>query len=485
MQLGMLADAANVVPNASGMPTGRSGSVKYNSTSLGDRITSFHEFRSGISTRDKLCSYSSKVAKYNTLSGDFDDIITGLTSGKMLQWTNFQDKAICVNEGNDAPQYYTTTALCGDLAGSPPVGRTICNWANRVWFGGDSTNVGTLTGCALNDPTDYATAGASGFVSQVVGDNNDTITGMAGFFDWLLVGKRNNIYKVYGVDGNPSDTTQLAISPLYSRTGTDNTGFTSPWAITQVGNDILFLDGYDIKSLNATEMYGDIEYVSIIPHFSDYLRSIVDADYLQYTQFFHYKKEQQIWVSIPTSATTHFVFVLDYRFKRETQRYAFFPMSGLPVNVFGGIENGEVNDVYYGDETGYIFQLDTGNNDEGSSIERWVTYPVIGKSHVHRKQFLSGDMLIEPSGAALTMTPYYAVDLRNGEQARTAGNFTALDAETVSGWDGTGVKRKRIPLPGITGSTLLLKWHHNRISENFTINPSEVNVKYKKKNVFS
>jgi hypothetical protein len=44
-------------------------------------------------------------------------------------------------------------------------------------------------------------------------------------------------------------------------------GFTSKWAITQVGNDIIFLDGFDIKSLSGIQEFGDVEYNTIIPTF--------------------------------------------------------------------------------------------------------------------------------------------------------------------------------------------------------------------------
>jgi len=491
---GSLADAQNIVPSDSGLPTGRSGSVKYNNVSLESRITSFHEFRTGTSTRDKLCSYSTKIAKYNPATSEFVDKITGLTSDKMVQWADFQGKAIAVNEGFDAPQYYTDDTDMGDLAGSPPKGLTIAEWANRLWFGGDSTNVGTLTGSAINDPTDYATAGAAGYVSQIIGDGGDPITGLFGFFDVLLVGKRNNIYKVTG--DPPTDTTSLAITPLYSRSsGTDNVGFTSPLAITQVGNDVIFMDGYDIKSLRGILEFGDVEYTSIIPQFRNFLRDTVDQDYLQYTQFFHYKKDQQIWVSIPTGANTHFVFVLDYRFKEQTGRYGFYPMSGLTANVFGGIENGEVIDIYYGDETGFVRQLDTGDNDDGDTIERFATFVVSGNElatttkdraigrHIYRKSFLNNEAFMSASASSLSMVPYYAVDLMDYSQVRTSGNFTALDAETVTGWSGTGVKQKRILFPGVTGNTLALKWYHNTVAQNFTIYPGEINFKYRKKNL--
>jgi len=46
--------------------------------------------------------------------------------------------------------------------------------------------------------------------------------------------------------------------------------------------------------LSGIEQYGDVEHASIIPHLGGYLESVADKDYLQYTQFFHYKKKKQI-----------------------------------------------------------------------------------------------------------------------------------------------------------------------------------------------
>ncbi len=486
-----LADAQNVVPDETGLPTGRKGSVKLNSTSLASRVTSFHEFKSG-STLKQMCSYSTKIAEYSSGSGDFVDKITGLTSNKMTQWVNFAGKAIAVNEGADVPQYWDGSAG-GNLAGSPVTGLTVAEWGNRLWFGGDATNIALLSGSGINDPTDYAGGGgATNSLSITIGDSKDSITGLFGFFDWLLVGKLNNIYRVTGT--TITDATALTVKPLYSKGG-DNTGFTSPWGITQVGNDVIFQDGFDIKRLSGIQEYGDVEHTSIIPHLGDFLKDTVDKDYLKYTHFFHYKKQMQIWVSIPTGASTHYVFILDYRFKHITGRYSFYPLGNLVINCFGGVEDGEVVNIYYGDNTGFVRQLDTGNDDDGSAIERFFVnvvsgnkvegqYPVVDK-HVYRKQFLNSETFFLSEQAALTMTPYYALDLMNSAQIRTSGNYTALDAETVSGWNGTGVKQKRVPLIGLSGNTLALKWNHSAVDENFTLYPSEVNYKWKKKNMIA
>ena len=486
-----LADSLNIVPNESGLPEGRGGSVKLNSTSLGNRVTSLHEFRSG-STRNQLTSYTTKIAYYDSGTGEFITSITGLTTGKQLQWVNFAGKAICVNEGSDVPQYWTDSSTYGDLAGSPPTGLTIAEWSNRLWFGGDASEVAQLTGSELNDPTGYTGAAtlATDAIQTTVGDSEDPITGLFGFFDILLIGKRNNIYKLFS-SGATTDVTTLSVKPLYSK-GSDNTGFTSPWAICQVGNDVIFQDGYDIKRLSGIQEFGDVEYSSIIPHFRDFLQSIADKDYLQYTQFFHYKQKQQIWVSIPTGATTHYVFHLDYRFKKETGRYGFYPQSGITVNCFAGVADGEVDDMYFGDETGFVYHADTGNNDGGLPIDRYTVKVFGGRlgsgektsSGVrYRKQFLNAETFIDPSGTGVDVVPYYAVNLLDYSDVMTSGNYTALDTETVDDWTGTGVKRKRIPFFGLSGYSLALKLRHYAVDENITLFPSELNYKWKKKNL--
>jgi len=487
---GALADGRNVYPNSGGLITGRKGSVRLNSTSLAAAVLSVFEYRSGA-TRNQLCNYSTKVAVYDSGTGDFVDKIVGLTNGKMYQWVNFAGKAIGVNEGSDAPQYWTDDANKGVLAGSPPSGVTVAEWANRLWFGGDAAEVARLTGSVLNDPTDYTIATtATAAIQAFVGDKGDKITGVFPFFDSLLVGKLNNIYRVTG--DPPTDQTTLAIKPLY--TGNDNAGFTSPWAITQVGNDVVFQDGFDIKALSGIQEYGDVEYTSIIPHFRGYLESIADKDYLQYTQFFHYKQNKQIWVSIPTSATARFVFVLDYQFYPQTKRYAVFPMYGVTVRSFGGFEDGEVANMYFGDGTGYVSQLDTGNDDSGTAIERYFVQMASANkiynnrmydqraNHEWRKQFNDIDAYFYSEQAALSMTPYYATDLMDPEQVRTSGNYTALTAETVTGWQGAGIKHKRLRLFGINGKTLALKWRHNTVAQNFVCYPSSINFAIKSRN---
>uniref|UniRef100_A0A6H1Z7E0 Tail protein n=1 Tax=viral metagenome TaxID=1070528 RepID=A0A6H1Z7E0_9ZZZZ len=483
---GALANASNMVITDSGLLTGRNGYLKLNNGAVdpgGSRMTSLFEYRSGTTVKT-LCSYGTDLAYYDATTNAFIDYVTTLTSDKMCQWVNFGGKAISVNEGSDHPQYFDGTTG-GDLAGTPPHGKTICDWSSRVWLGGDSTDVALLTGCYISDPTDWTTTTASiGIVEQFVGDPKDPITGIFGFFDWLLVGKKNILYKLSG--DPPTNSSNLSIYPVYDRKG-DSAGFTSPWAITQVGNDVIFLDGFDIKRLSGIQEFGDVESASVIPHFREYLRDIADKDYIQYTKFYHYKNKQQIWVSIPTSATTHYVFVIEYRFYRETGRYAVFPMSGLNITDLTGIANGSVDDLYGAFQDGIARHLDVDdcNDDAGVAIPRHFTQVIAGMGKgegatEHRKQFHKLNTYVKPSISTLTMTPSYAVDLMDAEQIRDE-TFTDLSAETASGWPGTGVKRKDIRLFGISGKSMALKWSHEKIGENFIMQPSSVEYEIKQK----
>ena len=486
---GMLADGCNVLPNDAGLLTGRGGTLALNNAAVSSAITGLFEYRSG-STVATLCSYDTKLAAYDDATDVFIDYITGLTAGKKTQWCNFAGKAISVNEGSDPPQYFDGTTG-GALAGTPPNGKTICEWSSRVWLGGDSTNVALLTGSCLSNPLDWSTgSSATGIVQQYIGDTKDPITGIFGFFDWLLIGKRNQLFKLMGTP--PTDATKLAVYPVYDERG-GTVGFTSPWAIAQVGKDCIFLDGFDIKRLSAVDTYGDVETASIIPHFREYLKSVADGDLLQYSQFFHYKTKQQIWVSVPTSATTHYVFAIDYRFEGSADSnstsviYSVFPMSGLEITSFAGIRNGSVDDMYAGFEDGTVRQLECATNDDSATaISRYFTVVISGLDqevqggNEYRKQFHQLATYIKPTESTLTMTPSYALDLLDDTQIRT-GTYTDLTAEVVSGWTGTGVKRKNIRLFGVNGKALALKWTHEKVGENFVFQPSSVDYEYKQK----
>ena len=241
------ADLQNIVPAYGGYAKKRGGSSVLNTgAAYGDYITSIHE----LNAANLFCAQGTKIGKYNSGTNSFDDHITGLTEnptiGKFGQWLNYGGYAIYANGIDNIKKTDGTTAsdLTTDESGLNAY-YCLAEWGERIW----TCSHGTLKGSALRAPTDFSTATTDiGWWEGTVGDTNNSITAIAPFYDLLLIGKLNQIYMLTGSPETASSTFRL--TPLVTK-NRDSIGFTSKHAITLVGNDLLFLDGFSIKRLSA------------------------------------------------------------------------------------------------------------------------------------------------------------------------------------------------------------------------------------------
>ena len=475
-----LADAQNIVPTLNGYATKRGGSSILNSTAYGSSvITTFHEFLSG-GTSHKFASKGTTIGKYDN-STKFDNHITGLTTGLYGQWVNYGDYAIYAN-GTDKPQKSdgtTGNALTSDLSGITG-GQCLAEWGERIWVGGYASNVAWLTGSALRAPTDFSTATtSSGFWQGYVGNKKQPISGLFSFFDILLIGKLNQMYQLTGAPETDSNTFRL--TPVQTKDG-DSLGFTSKNAMTQVGNDLLFLDGFNIKRLSGITQYGDVESVTVIANIREYFKDSsgagLDKNYLQNSQFFHYKHKEQIWCSIPTGANTRYWFVIDYsnpelRAALKIPQYSVFPMAGLTPISFGGVENGSRVDVYAGCNDGYVRRLDTGTNDTSTAIDSHLTWAFGDGARNVQPTFVTLNIKYNSS---CTLQPSYAMGLQDWQGLTTSGNFTNLTSQdlTDSSWrtQGNVSYKKLSDMIENTDRSFAFKLRHNTAGEMFEMRKS-------------
>ena len=469
-----LADAQNIVPTLNGYAKARNGSSVLNGAPFGAIITSFHELiRESVSYKYAV---SGKVVGY--LDGNFFvTAVSGLTDGAYGQWLNYGDYAIYVN-GVDRPQ--KLIGLTGDDLTSDADGLAgascIAEWGERVWVA-----VGAkLYGSALRAPTDFSTNIVDiGYWECYVGNKNEPITGLFTFFDMLLIGKKNQLYMMVGAPETKSSTFRL--QPIQTQ-DKDSIGFTAKNAITQVGNDAIFLDGFDVKRFSGIAQYGDIESTSIIANIKDYFKSSggagLDKDYLQYAHFFHYKHGQQVWCSIPTGATSRYWFVIDYgntEIRRFLQlpMFSFYPMAGLTPICFGGVVNGSMVDIYAGCIDGYVRKLDSGIDDSNSAVDAYVAW---GFGLPSKKIQPVGIGLNVKFSGSCSLQPSYAMGLQDWSEVIDDSNYTNMAVQdlTDASWRGNGevVYKKMASFLSNTDRSFVFKIRHNTAGEVFELRKS-------------
>lgn len=484
---GFVADCQNVLPVLTGYASPRGGSSLLNSTAFGTNITSFHELVvSGTSY--KFVAEGTRIGRFATST--FGNHITGLTSGAYGQWLNYGTYAIYANGADNVKKTNGTAGsdLTTDLSGIP-AGNCLAEWGERVW-----TSIGaTLYGSALRAPTDFSTTTTDiGFWEGTIGSTHQAITGLSPFFDVMLIGKLNQLWQLSGAPETASSTFRLI--PIHTRGDKDSVGFTSKTAITQVGNDLVFLDGFTIKALSGIQAYGDVESVNLLGNIKDFMTdadgAALDKDYLKYSHFFHYKHKEQIWCSIPTGQYTRYWFVIDYSNQELKKnlglpKYSFFPMSGITPICFGGVEDGSRVNIYAGCSDGFVRRLDYGSSDGLAAIDSHVTWVWGDKT----KDIQPVDIELSiRKGSPCTITPYYAFGIQEWQEVRDSSNFTAMTAENVG--DDTwlvkhGVNHKILSaFCEQSGQSFAFKIRNNTISQVYEIRDSALHYRLQRRHVY-
>jgi hypothetical protein len=132
--------------------------------------------------------------------------------------------------------------------------------------------------------------------------------------------------------------------------------------------------------------------------------------------------------------------------------------------------------VYSGSSDGYVRQMDTGINDSAVAIDAHLTW---GLGYPGRNVSPTFVNLAVEYDTALTLAPSYAMGLETWEDVTTAGNFTAMASEDVTGvsWrrKGNRAYKKLNSFMYNTDRSFLFKLRHNTASQNFEMRSSLIN----------
>lgn len=219
----------------------------------------------------------------------------------------------------------------------------------------DTTNApSTLYYSKTNDDKDFAGSG-SGAVTI-----SDKITGIKSFRGSLYIFCQNTIHRL----DNINDSGNTAVVQI-----TNNVGCLSGYSIQEIAGDVVFLAPDGIRLVAATERIGDVELGSISRQIQSII-SVVASNISNYTissVVLRNKSQYRLFytgISADIDASRGVIGTL------TPQGFQWSEIKGIQAPAINsGFDASGDEKVYHGDNLGYIYSHDVGNNfyEDGST----------------------------------------------------------------------------------------------------------------------
>jgi len=229
--------------------------------------------------------------------------------------------------------------------------------------GGAATTPNTIYYSGTNDIDDFTSSGSGSILLD------DQVVGLRSFRDDLIIFCRNSIYKLENI--NNSST--ITVTPI-----TKNIGCLDGASIQEVGGQLLFLAPDGIRTVAGTARIGDVELGSlsrkVVPIFTDIATNI---DSYNISSAVIRKKSQYrlFYGSSLLSTKTSEGVVGTLRINPEGgSRFEWAELLGIQASqgFTSGYDKDNIEKIYHGDYTGYVYNHDTGNSFNPAGVETSV-----------------------------------------------------------------------------------------------------------------
>ena len=304
---------------------------------------------------------------------------------------------------------------------SSPVGCSLIErYAERIVVSGQADNPSLVYYSTRLKPYDFEGASA-GFV-----DVGDIVTGIKVFRNSLIIFCKNSIYELTNLDSTP-----------IIKSVTKNIGCISGNSIQEIGGDLIFLAPDGLRTVAGTARIDDVELSSIsrkilplvndiINNFANYtLSSMVIRERSQY-RLFYYQSGQ--------AASGQKGIIGTFKYNSEgIPSFEWSETKGLPVKFCtSDVNNNGTETLFHTDETGYVYQHDTGNSFDGSNVEAEFQTPDMdyGDNGL-RKSLYKVKTNIEPEGTQNDLNLRIRYDFESSEVPQP-GNFAVGNLSSAS-----------------------------------------------------
>ena len=225
---------------------------------------------------------------------------------------------------------------------------------------GVEDNLNTIFYSGTLDPTDFTSTGSGSIVVE------DQIEGIKSFRNELFIFCENSIFKLQNIN----NASTIAVIPV-----TKNVGCLSGYSIQEIGGDLIFLAPDGLRTVAGTARIGDVELGTVSQAIQPVLTNIAsDINSFVINSIVLREKSQ------------YRLFYTNVNAANNTQRgiigtlrpngFEWSETRGLEVTAIGsGFDNNGIEKIYHGDTNGFVYEHDTGDSFDGSTILARYTTP--------------------------------------------------------------------------------------------------------------
>jgi len=309
------------------------------------------------------------VKKSGIVAGSLSAATTILrTNQSNNQFTTFESDgaygSLYITDGTNKIAEFQITVSGGvntfyfeELERSSPTNPKICGiFSERLVVAGQSASTSTVSYSDRLEPYNFTGTGAGEI------DVGDIIVGIKVFRNSLIIFCKNSLFELTSLDSTP-----------ILKSITKNIGCVNGNTIQEIGGDLIFLAPDGLRTVAGTARIDDIEIGSIsrkilplintlLSNIAQYtISSIVIRERSQYRLFYHQSGQ---------SKSGQKGIIGTFKFDENgVPAFEWSETKGMELKFCTSDLNNSNEEVKFGaNETGYIYQIDTGNNFDTSNI---------------------------------------------------------------------------------------------------------------------
>lgn len=217
---------------------------------------------------------------------------------------------------------------------------------NHFVVGGASTAKNTIFYSSSIDPDSFSGSGAGSIVLT------DAVVGLASFRSDLIIFCKNSIFKLVNI----SDSDNIAVVPI-----TKNVGCLDGQSIQEIGGDLLFLSPDGIRTIAGTARIGDVELSSVSRQIQK-VTSLIAAsinNFVISSGVLRSKSQYRLFYTNTSQSSAVSKGIIG---TLTPNGFEWSETKGIQANGFAsGLDKDGVEQLYHGDNSGFVYNHDTGN----------------------------------------------------------------------------------------------------------------------------